>query len=68
MMGELTHRMAGAVAASDAWKVLLPLNREKVEVVGVLKEPLPHLVEKLVEAVKLTRGAAPPARREVPDV
>jgi len=59
MMGEFTHRMAAAVAASDAWKVLIPLHKEKVEVVGVLKEPLPHMVDKLVEAVKSARGRVP---------
>jgi Ni,Fe-hydrogenase maturation factor len=49
MMGELTPAIAAAVASSPARKLLLPLTQEAVEVVGVKLEPLPHLVEHLVE-------------------
>jgi hypothetical protein len=49
MMGEMTPGMAAAVANSPAPKVLLPLSQEAVEIVGVSKEPLPHLVDILVE-------------------
>ena len=49
MMGEMTPTMAAAVASSPARKFLLPLTQEAVEVVGVVPEPLPHLVEHLVE-------------------
>ncbi len=52
MRGELTARMAAAVAGSKARKILLPLTLSQVEVVGVVLEPLPHLVEKLVGRVK----------------
>ena len=45
MMGEMTPAAAEAVNSSPAWKILLPLSREKVQVVGVLEEPLPHLIE-----------------------
>ena len=38
-----------AVAAAPARKFLLPLNQENVEVVGVTREPLPHLVERIVK-------------------
>lgn len=48
MMGEVTPKMAEAIAASPAKKLLLPLTRENVEVVGVVREPLPHLVEKII--------------------
>ncbi len=48
MLGELTSKMAEAIAASPAWKLLLPLTQEKVIVVGASREPLPHLVETLV--------------------
>lgn len=51
MMGELTPRIAEAVASSPALKILLPLTQEAVEVVGVESEPLPHLVDKAVEAI-----------------
>lgn len=48
MMGEVTPRMAEAIGGSPAQKFLLPLVQEKVEVIGTLTEPLPHLVEKLI--------------------
>jgi len=49
MMGEMTAAMAAAVASSPARKLLLPLTQEDVEVIGVSPEPLPHLVDHLVE-------------------
>ena len=49
MMGEMTAGMAAAVASSPAVKLLLPLSQEAVEVIGVSPEPLPHLVDYLVE-------------------
>lgn len=52
MMGELTPKMAEAIGSSRAKKILLPLNQEGVEVVGAVKEPLPHLVEKLILQIK----------------
>lgn len=48
MMGEVTPKMAAAVAASPAAKLLLPLSQEKVTLVGMVAEPLPHLVDELV--------------------
>lgn len=52
MMGELTPKMAEAIGSSRAKKILLPLNQEGVEVIGAVKEPLPHLVEKLILQIK----------------
>jgi hypothetical protein len=49
MLGEVTPRMAEAVTSSQAVKLLLPLFQEKAEIVGVVSEPLPHLVQELVE-------------------
>jgi hypothetical protein len=49
MMGEVTPRMATAVASSPAHKLLLPLTQENVTLVGVSNDPLPHLVAELVE-------------------
>ncbi len=48
MMGELTPRMAQAIASAPAPKLLLPLTQERVQIVGLISEPLPHLVEKMV--------------------
>ncbi len=48
MMGELTPRMAEAIASAPAPKLLLPLTQERVEIAGLKPEPLPHLVEQIV--------------------
>jgi NAD(P)-dependent dehydrogenase (short-subunit alcohol dehydrogenase family) len=48
MMGELTPLMAEAISSSLASKILLPLSQEKVSIVGVTHQPLPHLVEDLI--------------------
>lgn len=52
MQGELTPKMAEAIAASRARKVLLPLARAGVDIVGLKSEPLPHLIEELIAKVK----------------
>lgn len=52
MLGELTPAMARAIAESPARKLLLPMNRSRVEVVGVAEEPLPHQVARLVLRLK----------------
>ncbi|MTI82810.1 MAG: DUF3842 family protein [Firmicutes bacterium] len=59
MMGELSPRMAEAIASSSARKILLPLTRAEVEIVGVKPEPLPHLIEELVDKVKKSLGKIP---------
>jgi hypothetical protein len=49
MMGEVTPRMAEAVSASGARKLLLPLSQEKIDIIGVAAAPLPHLIDALIE-------------------
>ena len=49
MMGEVTPRMAEAVAASNVKKIVIPLTQENIEIVGINKMPLPHLIELLIE-------------------
>jgi hypothetical protein len=56
MLGELTPKMAEAIVLSAAKKFLLPLNQEGVNVIGVDKEPLPHMVEKIIEVVRQEMG------------
>ncbi len=51
-LGELTPRMAEAISSSDAHKILIPLNRNKIEITGTMDEPLPVQVDRLVERVK----------------
>ena len=52
MMGEVTPAMAEAVSSSPARKILIPLTQEKVKLVGVTAEPLPHLVDQIVKIIK----------------
>ena len=52
MLGELTAKMAEAICDSHAKKILLPLSQEEVEIIGTIKEPLPHLVEDLINKIK----------------
>ena len=49
MLGELTPRMATAIASCEAKKILIPLSQENVEVVGVSQIPLPRLIETMIE-------------------
>jgi len=52
MLGELSPKIAEAIAVSEASKYLLPLNQEKATVIGIQKEPLPHLIERLIQDLK----------------
>jgi hypothetical protein len=52
MMGELTPKMAEAIASSPAIKCLLPLKLPEVEIIGAPKEPLPHLVDQLIKRIQ----------------
>jgi NAD(P)-dependent dehydrogenase (short-subunit alcohol dehydrogenase family) len=49
MLGEVTPRMAEAITSVSAPKVLLPLSQERIFLVGLSREPLPHLVETIVK-------------------
>ena len=49
MMGEVTPKMAEAVSASPAKKLLLPLTQENVQIVGASLLPLPRLIETMIE-------------------
>ncbi len=48
MLGEVTPRTAEAVMSCPAPKILLPLTQESVVLVGLESEPLPHLVQRIV--------------------
>lgn len=52
MMGELTPGMARAISESSARKILIPLNRCGVDIVGTKNEPLPHQIEQAVTLIK----------------
>lgn len=52
MMGEITSLMAEAVALSPAKKFFLPLTNPKVEIAGLVYQPIPHLMEEVIEKIK----------------
>ena len=52
MMGELTPKMAEAIASCSAIKCLLPIKIPEVEIIGTAKEPLPHLVDQLIKRIQ----------------
>jgi len=49
MMGEITPKIAEAVASSPAKKLLIPLTQENIEIVGLSSIPLPHFIESLIQ-------------------
>ncbi len=52
MMGEVTPKMAEAIASSPAIKCLLPLKIPEMEIIGATKEPLPHLIDQLIKRIQ----------------
>jgi len=48
MMGEMTPAMVRAIGESKAAKLILPLTQEPITVVGTIREPLPHMVDRLI--------------------
>jgi hypothetical protein len=59
MSGEVTPALVRAVLESTAHKVLLPVNRQKVEVIGVEGRTLDSLIEHAIQRVACkTRSAA----------
>jgi hypothetical protein len=54
MLGELTPRMAAAIAESPAQKILIPLNRCSLFIVGTRDEPLIKHIEEAAEFLKTT--------------
>lgn len=49
MMGEVTSKMAAAIASSPAKKFLIPISQENVVIVGAVSVPLPHIVDALID-------------------
>ena len=52
MMGEVSPGISEAISSSKALKILIPLTQERVEIVGVSGEPLPHLIDQVIEIIK----------------
>ncbi len=51
MMGEVTPVIAQALADSPTRKVMLPLTNPRIDLVGITKTPLPHLMEEATRMV-----------------
>ena len=51
MMGEVTPGIAAALCDSTARRVMLPLTNPRIDLVGITKTPLPHLMEEAIELV-----------------
>jgi len=49
ILGELTPKMASAIASCKAHKLLIPMTRCGVEIVGARIDPLPRQIDALVE-------------------
>ena len=49
MMGEVTPKIAAAIASSPARKLLIPLSQENVVIVGAMSVPLPHFIDALID-------------------
>ncbi|MEG0392097.1 MAG: DUF3842 family protein, partial [Anaerovoracaceae bacterium] len=52
MMGELTPAMAVAIGGSHTFKVLLPLNRCHIHVVGVPDIPIGKHIDEAIQKIK----------------
>jgi hypothetical protein len=49
MLGEVTPAIAEAVASCAAPKILVPFSQENIHIVGVVKEPLPHMIQMIID-------------------
>ena len=52
MLGELTPKMARAIAESTAKKILIPLNRCNLHVAGIQSVSLPQHIANVIDMVK----------------
>jgi hypothetical protein len=52
MLGEITSSMAAAIGSSPAMKILIPLNRCGIEVVGLRGASLSDCIEDAIETLK----------------
>ena len=58
MLGEMTPRMAKAIAESPATKYVLPVTKENVVVVGKTEQSIPQMVGLLVDMIEKERRCA----------
>ncbi|WP_418789922.1 DUF3842 family protein [Phosphitispora sp. TUW77] len=51
-LGEVSPRIAEAIASSSVPKILLPVIKDRIEIAGYTSQPLPHLTDDLVSRVR----------------
>lgn len=52
LLGEITPAIASALSLSKAEKILIPIQRGNIRIIGTNRIPLPHHVESLVNEVE----------------
>jgi len=52
MMGEVTPKIATAVASAPGRKILLPVSNPPLDILGTAKKPLQHLIKDAISLVK----------------
>jgi len=58
MLGEITAKIAQAVATSEAKKILIPLGKCMIHVAGVVGKPLPHYIDDAIAVIKNYKESA----------
>lgn len=56
MMGEVTPRIATAIASAKGRKILLPISNPPLEIIGATKKPLQSLIKDSIDIVKKELG------------
>lgn len=51
LMGEITSKIAAAVATADARKILVPVNQNHFEIAGLEDKPMAYWIKEAVESV-----------------
>lgn len=51
LLGEITPAIATALSTSKADKILIPIQRGNIQIIGTNRIPLPHHVESLVNEI-----------------
>ncbi|MBQ3123418.1 MAG: DUF3842 family protein, partial [Firmicutes bacterium] len=52
MLGELTPKMAEAIGSTEAYKILLPLNRCHIHVISVQEAPLGQHIDGMIAEIR----------------
>lgn len=67
MMGEVTPRIATALASARGRKILLPISNPPLDILGTSRKPLQNLIRDAIELVREQYGL-PAATEEEEDV